>query len=309
MPLLGDTSAYARAAGYFLKHPRQNPRSTNQTAFTEFCAFLEYLAPAGVPLQVSTKDFWAMIRTSTPIAHVTSTGLRERTVPYYHWCTFFGVPDIEDLARMTAETPNALAETYQSTWATYQQALEKERAQVNTQAATRRTKNVVYKQLGEQPHKIIPAGVPVYISAKRARGMLGCSVQAWERLRAHLGVSFRVAALWGEGDEVAPLFVWGSVQSFAALWGEGDEAVDRALQVVAAERLRGVDQCPQRVYTYDQACEVLGVSRRVFRLGRDEVGGGVEAYLMPDVGVRPSRLISEEKILEISRIYLDSTAV
>ncbi|MBF1659726.1 MAG: hypothetical protein HXO58_07820 [Rothia mucilaginosa] len=287
MPLLGDTSAYARAAGYFLKHPRQNPRSTNQTAFTEFCAFLEYLAPAGVPLQVSTKDFWAMIRTSTPIAHVTSTGLRERTVPYYHWCTFFGVPDIEDLARMTAETPNALAETYQSTWATYQQALEKERAQVNTQAATRRTKNVVYKQLGEQPHKIIPAGVPVYISAKRARGMLGCSVQAWERLRAHLGVSFRVAALWGEGDE----------------------AVDRALQVVAAERLRGVDQCPQRVYTYDQACEVLGVSRRVFRLGRDEVGGGVEAYLMPDVGVRPSRLISEEKILEISRIYLDSTAV
>lgn len=287
MPLLGDTSAYARAAGYFLKHPRQNPRSTNQTAFTEFCAFLEYLAPAGVPLQVSTKDFWAMIRTSKPIAHVTSTGLRERTVPYYHWCTFFGVPDIEDLARMTAETPAALAETYQSTWATYQQALEQERAQVNTQAATRRTKNVVYKQLGEQPHKIIPAGVPVYISAERARGMLGCSVQAWERLRAHLGVSFRVAALWGEGDE----------------------AVDRALQVVAAERLRGVDQCPQRVYTYDQACEVLGVSRRVFRLGRDEVGGGVEAYLMPDVGVRPSRLISEKKILEISRICLDSTAV
>lgn len=287
MPLLGDTSAYARAAGYFLKHPRQNPRSTNQTAFTEFCAFLEYLAPAGVPLQVSTKDFWAMIRTSTPIAHVTSTGLRERTVPYYHWCTFFGVPDIEDLARMTAETPDALAETYQKTWATYQQALEQERAQVNTQAATRRTKNVVYKQLGEQPHKIIPAGVPVYISAERARGMLGCSVQAWERLRAHLGVSFRVAALWGEGDE----------------------AVDRALQVVAAERLRDVDQCPQRVYTYDQACEVLGVSRRVFRLGRDEVGGGVEAYVMPDVGVRPSRLISEEKILEISRICLDSTAV
>lgn len=287
MPLLGDTSAYARAAGYFLKHPRQNPRSTNQTAFTEFCAFLEYLAPAGVPLQVSTKDFWAMIRTSTPIAHVTSTGLRERTVPYYHWCTFFGVPDIEDLARMTAETPDALAETYQKTWAAYQQALEQERAQVNTQAATRRTKNVVYKQLGEQPHKIIPVGVPVYISAERARGMLGCSVQAWERLRAHLGVSFRVAALWGEGDE----------------------AVDRALQVVAAERLRGVDQCPQRVYTYDQACEVLGVSRRVFRLGRDELGGGVEAYLMPDVGVRPSRLISEEKILEISRIYLDSTAV
>lgn len=287
MPLLGDTSAYARAAGYFLKHPRQNPRSTNQTAFTEFCAFLEYLAPAGVPLQVSTKDFWAMIRTSKPIAHVTSTGLRERTVPYYHWCTFFGVPDIEDLARMTAETPAALAETYQSTWATYQQALEQERAQVNTQSATRRTKNVVYKQLGEQPHKIIPAGVPVYISAERARGMLGCSVQAWERLRAHLGVSFRVAALWGEGDE----------------------AVDRALQVVAAERLRDVDQCPQRVYTYDQACEVLGVSRRVFRLGRDEVGGGVEAYLMPDVGVRPSRLISEEKILEISRICLDSTAV
>lgn len=287
MPLLGDTSAYARAAGYFLKHPRQNPRSTNQAAFTEFCAFLEYLAPAGVPLQVSTKDFWAMIRTSTPIAHVTSTGLRERTVPYYHWCTFFGVPDIEDLARMTAETPNALAETYRSTWAAYQQALEQERAQVNTQAATRRTKNVVYKQLGEQPHKIIPAGVPVYISAERARGMLGCSVQAWERLRAHLGVSFRVAALWGEGDE----------------------AVDRALQVVAAERLRDVDQCPQRVYTYDQACEVLGVSRRVFRLGRDEVGGGVEAYLMPDVGVRPSRLISEEKILEISRICLDSTAV
>ena len=287
MPLLGDTSAYARAAGYFLKHPRQNPRSTNQAAFTEFCAFLEYLAPAGVPLQVSTKDFWAMIRTSTPIAHVTSTGLRERTVPYYHWCTFFGVPDIEDLARMTAETPNALAETYRSTWAAYQQALEQERAQVNTQAATRRTKNVVYKQLGEQPHKIIPAGVPVYISAERARGMLGCSVQAWERLRAHLGGSFRVAALWGEGDE----------------------AVDRALQVVAAERLRDVDQCPQRVYTYDQACEVLGVSRRVFRLGRDEVGGGVEAYLMPDVGVRPSRLISEEKILEISRICLDSTAV
>lgn len=287
MPLLGDTSAYARAAGYFLKHPRQNPRSTNQTAFTEFCAFLEYLAPAGVPLQVSTKDFWAMIRTSTPIAHVTSTGLRERTVPYYHWCTFFGVPDIEDLARMTAETPDALAETYRSTWAAYQQALEQERAQVNTQAATRRTKNVLYKQLGEQPHKIIPAGVPVYISAERARGMLGCSVQAWERLRAHLGVSFRVAALWGEGDE----------------------AVDRALQVVAAEWLRGVDQCPQRVYTYDQACEVLGVSRRVFRLGRDELGGGVEAYLMPDVGVRPSRLISEEKILEISRIYLDSTAV
>lgn len=287
MPLLGDTSAYARAAGYFLKHPRQNPRSTNQTAFTEFCAFLEYLAPAGVPLQVSTKDFWAMIRTSTPIAHVTSTGLRERTVPYYHWCTFFGVPDIEDLARMTAETPDALAETYQKTWAAYQQALEQERAQVNTQAATRRTKNVVYKQLGEQPHKIIPVGVPVYISAERARGMLGCSVQAWERLRAHLGVSFRVAALWGEGDE----------------------AVNRALQVVAAERLRGVDQCPQRVYTYDQACEVLGVSRRVFRLGRDELGGGVEAYLMPDVGVRPSRLISEEKILEISRIYLDSTAV
>lgn len=287
MPLLGDTSAYARAAGYFLKHPRQNPRSTNQTAFTEFCAFLEYLAPAGVPLQVSTKDFWAMIRTSKPIAHVTSTGLRERTVPYYHWCTFFGVPDIEDLARMTAETPAALAETYQSTWATYQQALEQERAQVNTQSATRRTKNVVYKQLGEQPHKIIPAGVPVYISAERARGMLGCSVQAWERLRAHLGVSFRVAALWGEGDE----------------------AVDRALQVVAAERLRGEDQCPQRVYTYDQACEVLGVSRRVFRLGRDEVGGGVEAYLMPDVGVRPSRLISEEKILEISRICLDSAVV
>ena len=30
---------------------------------------------------------------------------------------------------------------------------------------------------------------------------------------------------------------------------------------------------------------------------------------MPDVGVRPSRLISEEKILEISRIYLDSTAI
>ena len=180
---------------------------------------------------------------------------------------------------------------------------------MNTQSATRRTKNVVYKQLGEQPHKIIPAGVPVYISAERARGMLGCSVQAWERLRAHLGVSFRVAALWGEGDEAAPLFVWGSVQSFAALWGEGDEAVDRALQVVAAERLRDVDQCPQRVYTYDQACEVLGVSRRVFRLGRDEVGGGVEAYLMPDVGVRPSRLISEEKILEISRICLDSTAV
>jgi len=287
MPLLGDTSAYARAAGYFLKHPRQNPRSTNQTAFTEFCAFLEYLAPAGVPLQVSTKDFWAMIRTSTPIAHVTSTGLRERTVPYYHWCTFFGVPDIEDLARMTAETPNALAETYRSTWATYQQALEQERAQVNTQAATRRTKNVVYKQLGEQPHKIIPAGVPVYISAERARGMLGCSVQAWERLRAHLGVSFRVAALWGEGDE----------------------AVNRALQVVAAERLRGEDQCPQRVYTYDQACEVLGVSRRVFRLGRDELGGGVEAYLMPDVGVRPSHLISEKKILEISRICLDSAVV
>ena len=287
MPLLGDTSAYARAAGYFLKHPRQNPRSTNQTAFTEFCAFLEYLAPADVPLQVSTKDFWAMIRTSKPIAHVTSTGLRERTVPYYHWCTFFGVPDIEDLARMTAETPAALAETYRSTWAAYQQALEQERAQVNTQSATRRTKNVVYKQLGEQPHKIIPAGVPVYISAERARGMLGCSVQAWERLRAHLGVSFRVAALWGEGDE----------------------AVDRALQVVAAERLRGEDQCPQRVYTYDQACEVLGVSRRVFRLGRDELGGGVEAYVMPDVGVRPSRLISEEKILEISCICLDSAAV
>lgn len=287
MPLLGDTSAYARAAGYFLKHPRQNPRSTNQTAFTEFCAFLEYLAPAGVPLQVSTKDFWAMIRTSTPIAHVTSTGLRERTVPYYHWCTFFGVSDIEDLARMTAETPDALAETYRSTWAAYQQVLEQERAQVNTQAATRRTKNVLYKQLGEQPHKIIPAGVPVYISAERARGMLGCSVQAWERLRAHLGVSFRIAALWGEGDE----------------------AVDRALQVVAAERLRGEDQCPQRVYTYDQACEVLGVSRRVFRLGRDELGGGVEAYVMPDVGVRPSRLISEEKILEISRICLDSPAV
>ena len=287
MPLLGDTSAYARAAGYFLKHPRQNPRSTNQTAFTEFCAFLEYLAPADVPLQVSTKDFWAMIRTSKPIAHVTSTGLRERTVPYYHWCTFFGVPDIEDLARMTAETPAALAETYRSTWAAYQQALEQERAQVNTQSATRRTKNVVYKQLGEQPHKIIPAGVPVYISAERARGMLGCSVQAWERLRAHLGVSFRVAALWGEGDE----------------------AVDRALQVVAAERLRGEDQCPQRVYTYDQACEVLGVSRRVVRLGRDELGGGVEAYVMPDVGVRPSRLISEEKILEISCICLDSAAV
>ena len=247
MPLLGDTSAYARAAGYFLKHPRQNPRSTNQTAFTEFCAFLEYLAPAGVPLQVSTKDFWAMIRTSTPIAHVTSTGLRERTVPYYHWCTFFGVPDIEDLARMTAETPDALAETYRSTWAAYQQALEQERAQVNTQAATRRTKNVVYKQLGEQPHKIIPVGVPVYISAERARGMLGCSVQAWERLRAHLGVSFRVAALWGEGDEAVPLFVWGAVQSFAALWGEGDEGVDRALQVVAREGLGGVEECAQRL--------------------------------------------------------------
>ena len=285
MPLLGDTSAYARAAGYFLKHPRQNPRSTNQAAFTEFCAFLEYLAPAGVPLQVSTKDFWAMIRTSTPIAHVTSTGLRERTVPYYHWCTFFGVPDIEDLARMTAETPDALAETYRSTWAAYQQALEQERAQLNTQAATRRTKNVWYKQLGEQPHKIIPAGVPVYISAERALGMLKCSVQAWERLRAHFGVSFRVAGLLG------------------------DEAVDRALQVVDAERLRGEDQRPQRVYTYEQACEVLGVSRRVFRLGRDMLGGGVEAYLMPDVGVRPSRLISEEKILEISRIYLDLAAV
>lgn len=307
MPLLGETSAYARAQGYFLKHPRQNSREINQAAYAEFLGFLAYLAPADVPLKIPVGEFWGMIRRSTPLAHVISSGLRERTVPYYHWCTFFGVPDIEDLERMVAENPGALRETYRSTWAAYRHAVEQARAQVNTRAATRRTKNVLYRQLGEAPHKLIPAGAAVYISEERALAMLGCSPKMWARLQAHLPVSFRVGAVLGEGR--VPLFVWGSVQSFAALWGEGDEAAERALGFLMQERLRPEDQEVGCWYTYAQACELLGVSDRAFRLGRVEVGDQLEAVFVPDRGSRPRRLVSKEKILEISRKYLGASPV
>lgn len=270
MPLPQKTSLYARAYGYFGNTRRKNTPEINEIAYQTFTQFLNDLAPTGVPLEVSTKEFWDLIKLADPIVYVESTSQNKQTIPFYHWCTLFGVSDIEDLAEAALQNPHKLQKQYQHTWDNYlmaQKALQDKKPSLRT---TEKTTNVTYLRLAEHPNKKIPHQTLVYIDYDLTLKILKCSPEVFEEARKHLQITLRTVASLGEEDE--PLYFYGGIQALVALWGQGDANIHRALATMPPERLKDRDKRGAgRHYTHQQLAELFQIPQQTLRNARNRM--------------------------------------